>query len=181
MCRGDVITEDVSGSYIHSEGRLIAALGITDHVIVETDDVVLVADRGRVQDVKKLVAQVKAQGRHEHRFHKKVHRPWGTYEGIAMGERFQVKHITVKPGASLSLQKHHHRAEHWVVVKGTATVNRGDDVLLLTEDQSTYIPLGVTHRLTNPGVIPLELIEVQTGSYLGEDDIVRFEDTYNRV
>ena len=181
VCRGDVITEDVSGSYIHSEGRLIAALGITDHVIVETDDVVLVADRGRVQDVKKLVAQVKAQGRHEHRFHKKVHRPWGTYEGIAMGERFQVKHITVKPGASLSLQKHHHRAEHWVVVKGTATVNRGDDVLLLTEDQSTYIPLGVTHRLTNPGVIPLELIEVQTGSYLGEDDIVRFEDTYNRV
>ncbi|MDF0752386.1 mannose-1-phosphate guanylyltransferase/mannose-6-phosphate isomerase [Marinobacter sp. 71-i] len=181
VCRGDVITEDVSGSYIHSEGRLIAALGITDHVIVETDDVVLVADRGRVQDVKKLVAQVKAQGRHEHRFHKKVHRPWGTYEGIAMGERFQVKRITVKPGASLSLQKHHHRAEHWVVVKGTATVNRGDDVLLLTEDQSTYIPLGVTHRLTNPGVIPLELIEVQTGSYLGEDDIVRFEDTYNRV
>ena len=181
VCRGDVITEDVSGSYIHSEGRLIAALGITDHVIVETDDVVLVADRGRVQDVKKLVAQVKAQGRHEHRFHKKVHRPWGTYEGIAMGERFQVKRITVKPGASLSLQKHHHRAEHWVVVKGTATVNRGDDVLLLTEDQSTYIPLGVTHRLTNPGVIPLELIEVQTGSYLGEDDIVRLEDTYNRV
>ena len=181
VCRGDVITEDVSGSYIHSEGRLIAALGITDHVIVETDDVVLVADRNRVQDVKKLVAQVKGQGRHEHRFHKKVHRPWGTYEGIAMGERFQVKRITVKPGASLSLQKHHHRAEHWVVVKGTATVNRGDDVLLLTEDQSTYIPLGVTHRLTNPGVIPLELIEVQTGSYLGEDDIVRFEDTYNRV
>ncbi len=181
VCRGDVITEDVSGSYIHSEGRLIAALGVSDHVIVETDDVVLVADRRRVQDVKKLVAQVKAQGRLEHRFHKKVHRPWGTYEGITMGERFQVKRITVNPGASLSLQKHHHRAEHWVVVKGTATVNRGEDTLLLTEDQSTYIPLGVTHRLTNPGVIPLELIEVQTGSYLGEDDIVRFEDTYNRV
>lgn len=178
--RGDVITEDVTGSYIHSEGRLIAALGISDHVIVETDDVVLVADRSRVQEVKKLVAQVKAQGREEHRFHKKVHRPWGTYEGIAMGERFQVKRITVNPGASLSLQKHHHRAEHWVVVKGTATVNRGEDTLLLTEDQSTYIPLGVTHRLTNPGVIPLELIEVQTGSYLGEDDIVRFQDTYNR-
>lgn len=181
VCRGDVITEDVTGSYIHSEGRLIAALGLTDQVIVETDDVVLVADRSRVQDVKKLVAQVKAQGRSEHRFHKKVHRPWGTYEGIAMGGRFQVKRITVRPGASLSLQKHHHRAEHWVVVKGTATVNRGEEVLLLTEDQSTYIPLGVTHRLTNPGVIPLELIEVQTGSYLGEDDIVRFEDTYNRV
>ncbi|MDI9245087.1 mannose-1-phosphate guanylyltransferase/mannose-6-phosphate isomerase [Marinobacter sp. CHS3-4] len=181
VCRGDVITEDVSGCYLHSEGRLIAAIGLSDHVIVETDDVVLVADRGRVQDVKKLVAQVKQQGRTEHRFHKKVHRPWGTYEGVAMGERFQVKQITVNPGASLSLQKHHHRAEHWVVVKGTASVNRGDEVLLLTEDQSTYIPLGVTHRLTNPGRIPLELIEVQTGSYLGEDDIVRFEDTYNRV
>ncbi|MCH8499747.1 MAG: mannose-1-phosphate guanylyltransferase/mannose-6-phosphate isomerase [Marinobacter sp.] len=181
VCRGDVILEDVSGSYIHSEGRLIAALGISDHVIVETDDVVLVADRHRVQDVKKLVAQVKASGREEHRLHTKVHRPWGTYEGIAMGERFQVKRIMVKPGASLSLQKHHHRAEHWVVVKGTALVNRGAEELLLTEDQSTYIPLGQTHRLTNPGVIPLELIEVQTGSYLGEDDIVRFEDTYNRV
>lgn len=181
VCRGDVITEDVTGSYIHSEGRLIAALGISDHVIVETDDVVLVADRSRVQEVKKLVAKVKERGRMEHRFHKKVHRPWGTYEGIAMGERFQVKRITVNPGASLSLQKHHHRAEHWVVVKGTATVNRGEETLLLTEDQSTYIPLGVTHRLVNPGVIPLELIEVQTGSYLGEDDIVRFEDTYNRV
>lgn len=181
VCRGDVITEDVTGSYLHSEGRLIAALGVSNHVIVETDDVVLVADRARVQDVKKLVAQVKAQGRSEHRFHKKVHRPWGTYEGVASGARFQVKRITVNPGASLSLQKHHHRAEHWVVVKGTAKVHRGDEQLLLTEDQSTYIPLGVTHRLTNPGVIPLELIEVQTGSYLGEDDIVRFEDTYNRV
>ena len=181
VCRGDVITEDVSGSYIHSEGRLIAALGVSNHVIVETDDVVLVADRSKVQDVKKLVAQVKAQGRLEHRFHKKVHRPWGTYEGIAMGGRFQVKRITVNPGAALSLQKHHHRAEHWVVVRGTAMVNRGNEELLLTEDQSTYIPLGVTHRLTNPGVIPLELIEVQTGSYLGEDDIVRFQDTYNRV
>ncbi|WP_404363688.1 mannose-1-phosphate guanylyltransferase/mannose-6-phosphate isomerase [Marinobacter sp.] len=181
VCRGDVITEDVSGSYIHSEGRLIAALGVSDHVIVETDDVVLVADRSRVQDVKMLVAQVKAQGRSEHRFHKKVHRPWGTYEGIAMGGRFQVKRIMVNPGAQLSLQKHHHRAEHWVVVRGTAIVNRGEEELMLTEDQSTYIPLGVTHRLKNPGVIPLELIEVQTGSYLGEDDIVRFEDTYNRT
>lgn len=181
VCRGDVITEDVSGSYIHSEGRLIAALGVSDHVIVETDDVVLVADRNRVQDVKKLVAQVKAQNRTEHRFHKKVHRPWGTYEGIAMGGRFQVKRITVNPGASLSLQKHHHRSEHWVVVKGTATVTRGDEEIMLTEDQSTYIPVGYQHRLVNPGVIPLELIEVQTGSYLGEDDIVRFADTYNRV
>ncbi|WP_148863372.1 mannose-1-phosphate guanylyltransferase/mannose-6-phosphate isomerase [Marinobacter fonticola] len=181
VCRGDVIMEDVSGSYIHSEGRLIAALGVSDHVIVETDDVVLVADRSRVQDVKKLVSQIKTLGREEHRFHKKVHRPWGTYEGIAMGERFQVKRITVNPGASLSLQKHHHRAEHWIVVKGTAAVIRGDDEIMLTEDQSTYIPVGHRHRLSNPGVIPLELIEVQTGSYLGEDDIVRFADTYNRV
>lgn len=181
VCRGDVITEDVQGSYIHSEGRLIAALGVSDHIIVETDDVVLVADRSRVQEVKKLVAQVKAQGRQEHRFHKKVHRPWGTYEGIAMSDRFQVKRIVVNPGGTLSLQKHHHRAEHWVVVKGTAMVTRGEEEMLLTEDQSTYIPLGVTHRLANPGVIPLELIEVQTGSYLGEDDIVRFQDTYNRV
>lgn len=178
---GDVILEDVSGCYLHSEGRLIAALGVTDHVIVETDDVVFVADRHRVQDVKKLVARLKAQGRPEYKLHRKVHRPWGTYEGVASGERFQVKRITVNPGASLSLQKHHHRAEHWVVVKGTATVQRGEEELLLTEDESTYIPLGVTHRLTNPGVIPLELIEVQTGSYLGEDDIVRFQDTYNRV
>ena len=180
-CHGDVILEDVSGSYIHSEGRLIAALGVSDHVIVETDDVVLVADRNRVQDVKKLVNRLKAEGRPEYKLHKKVHRPWGTYEGVAQGDRFQVKRITVKPGASLSLQKHHHRSEHWVVVTGTARVNRGEEELLLTEDESTYIPLGVTHRLTNPGVIPLELIEVQTGSYLGEDDIVRFEDTYNRV
>ncbi|SFR50869.1 mannose-1-phosphate guanylyltransferase / mannose-6-phosphate isomerase [Marinobacter daqiaonensis] len=180
-CHGDVILEDVSGSYIHSEGRLIAALGVTDHVIVETDDVVLVADRNRVQDVKKLVNRLKAEGRPEYKLHKKVHRPWGTYEGIANSERFQVKRITVNPGASLSLQKHHHRAEHWVVVRGTARVHRNGEETLLTEDQSTYIPLGVTHRLTNPGVIPLELIEVQTGSYLGEDDIVRFEDSYNRV
>ena len=177
---GDVITEDVQGSYIHSDGRLVAAIGVKDHVIVETDDVVLVADKERVQDVKKLVAQLKEQDREEFRFHRRVHRPWGTYEGIAKENRFQVKRITVKPGGRLSLQKHHHRAEHWVVVAGTATVTRGDETMILTEDQSTYIPLGVTHRLENPGVIPLELIEVQTGSYLGEDDIVRFEDTYGR-
>ncbi|MDX5298012.1 MAG: cupin domain-containing protein, partial [Gammaproteobacteria bacterium] len=143
-------------------------------------DVVLVAERSRVQDVKKLVAQVKLRDRDEHRFHRRVHRPWGTYEGIALGERFQVKRIQVNPGAQLSLQKHHHRAEHWVVVKGTALVTRGEQELLLTEDQSTYIPLGVVHRLANPGVIPLEIIEVQTGSYLGEDDIVRLEDRYHR-
>jgi len=181
VCKGDVITEDVNNSYIHSESRLVAAIGIDNHVIVETDDVILVADKSRVQDVKKLVAQVKKQDRGEHRFHKKVHRPWGTYEGITSSNRFQVKRIMVKPGSKLSLQKHHHRAEHWVVVQGTALITRGDEQLLLTEDQSTYIPLGTVHRLENPGVIPLEIIEVQTGSYLGEDDIVRLEDTYGRA
>lgn len=180
VTRGDVILEDVSGSYIHSEGRLVAALGLKDAVIVETDDVVMVAARDHVQDIKKLVARVKASDREEHRFHKRVHRPWGTYEGIARSDRFQVKRITVYPGCKLSLQKHHHRAEHWVVVKGTGLVTRGEEQVLLSEDQSTYIPLGMVHRLENPGVIPLELIEVQTGSYLGEDDIVRFEDTYGR-
>lgn len=181
VVRGDVITEEVSQSYLHSEGRLIAAIGVENHVIVETDDVVLVADRNRVQDVKKLVSRLRAEGRDEYRLHRKVHRPWGSYEGIARSDRFQVKRITVNPGATLSLQKHHHRSEHWVVVKGSAVVTRSGEETLLTEDQSTYIPLGVVHRLSNPGVIPLEVIEVQTGSYLGEDDIVRFEDTYNRV
>lgn len=180
VTRGDVITEDVNGSYIHAEGRLVAALGVNDTVIVETDDVVLVAARDRVQDIKKLVAHVKNRDRSEHRFHRRVHRPWGTYEGIAQSDRFQVKRIMVNPGSKLSLQKHHHRAEHWVVVKGTGLVTRGDEKILLSEDQSTYIPLGMVHRLENPGVIPLEIIEVQTGSYLGEDDIVRFEDTYGR-
>jgi len=181
VVRGDVITEDVHQSYLHSEGRLVAAIGVDNHVIVETDDVVLVADRSRVQDVKKLVSRLKDQNRDEYRFHRKVHRPWGSYEGVARSERFQVKRITVDPGATLSLQKHHHRSEHWVVVSGSALVTRGNEETLLTEDESTYIPLGVTHRLSNPGVIPLEVIEVQTGSYLGEDDIVRFEDNYNRV
>jgi len=180
VCLGDVITEDVTGSYLHSGGRLIAAIGLTDHVIVETDDAVLVAAKDRVDDVKKLVGQLKEKEREEFRFHKKVHRPWGAYEGVAKDERFQVKRITVKPGGKLSLQKHHHRAEHWIVVAGTALVTRGEETMTLGEDQSTYIPLGVTHRLENPGVIPLVLIEVQTGSYLGEDDIVRFEDTYGR-
>jgi Mannose-6-phosphate isomerase len=181
VVRGDVLTEDVSQCYLHSEGRLIAAIGVENHVIVETDDVVLVADKSRVQDVKGLVSRLRASGRDEYRFHRKVHRPWGSYEGIARSDRFQVKRITVNPGATLSLQKHHHRSEHWVVVKGSAVVTRSGEETLLTEDQSTYIPLGVVHRLSNPGVIPLEVIEVQTGSYLGEDDIVRFEDTYNRV
>ncbi len=180
VTRGDVITEDVHGCYIHAEGRLVAALGLRDAVVVETGDVVLVAARDHVQDIKKLVAQVKERDSGEHRFHKVVHRPWGTYEGIAMSDRFQVKRIMVSPGSKLSLQKHHHRAEHWVVVKGTGVITRGDETIMLSEDQSTYIPLGMVHRLENPGVIPLEIIEVQTGSYLGEDDIVRFEDTYGR-
>lgn len=181
VVRGDVITEQVKNSYIHSEGRLVTALGMEDCIIVDTDDAVLVASKSHVQDVKKIVEKVKAKDRQEHRFHRKVHRPWGTYEGVALSDRFQVKRITVNSGARLSLQKHHHRAEHWVIVKGTAMITRGEEQFLLTEDQSTYIPLGVLHRLENPGVIPLEIIEVQTGSYLGEDDIVRFDDKYGRV
>jgi mannose-1-phosphate guanylyltransferase/mannose-6-phosphate isomerase len=149
-------------------------------VIVETADAVLVADRSRSQDVKKIDARLGREQRGEHALHRKVHRPWGWYDSIDMGERFQVKRILVKPGASLSLQKHHHRAEHWIVVSGTAEVTNGEQVLLLTENQSTYIPLGQVHRLANPGKVPLEIIEVQSGSYLGEDDIVRFEDTYGR-
>lgn len=180
VIRGDVLTEDVSGSLIHSESRLVAALGIRDHVIVETADAVLVADRARAQDVKRLVERLKAQRRDEPLVHRRVMRPWGSYEGLVRSERFQVKRIVVRPGASLSLQMHHHRAEHWVVVKGTARVTCGDQVRMLSEDQSTYIPIGSAHRLENPGRIDLEIIEVQSGSYLGEDDIVRFEDHYGR-
>jgi len=177
---GDVMIEDVSGSLIRSEGRLVAALGVTNHIIVETADAVLVADRARAQDVKRLVERLKAERRDERLVHRQVFRPWGSYEGLVQTERFQVKRIIVKPGASLSLQMHHHRAEHWIVVRGTASVTCGDEVRLLTEDQSTYIPLGTAHRLQNPGRIDLEIIEVQSGSYLGEDDIVRFEDHYGR-
>ncbi|HID97204.1 MAG TPA: mannose-1-phosphate guanylyltransferase/mannose-6-phosphate isomerase [Thermodesulfobacteriaceae bacterium] len=177
---GDVVAEDVRNSYLRSEHRLLTALGIDDLIIVETTDAVLVARRDKVQDVKAIVNRLKEAGREEAVFHRKVYRPWGTYEGIDISGRFQVKRITVNPGQVLSLQMHHHRAEHWIVVKGTAKVTRGDEELMLTEDQSTYIPLGTKHRLENPGVIPLELIEVQTGSYLGEDDIVRFEDVYGR-
>jgi len=177
---GDVITHDTHGSYIRAEERLVATVGVRDHVVVETKDAILVAHRDRVQDVKQIVAQLQAQGRDESDFHRRVFRPWGWFEGIARAERFQVKHIMVKPGARLSLQMHHHRAEHWIVVSGTARVTCGDQSRLLSEDQSTYIPLGTPHRLENPGVIPLELIEVQSGSYLGEDDIVRYEDLYGR-
>ncbi|MBA1146061.1 mannose-1-phosphate guanylyltransferase/mannose-6-phosphate isomerase [Ectothiorhodospiraceae bacterium WFHF3C12] len=178
---GDVFAEDSRNSYIRSEGRLIAAIGIDNHVIVETPDAILVADADRVQDVKRVVEHLHSDGRTEGTTHKRVYRPWGSYETIAGAERFQVKRIIVNPGQQLSLQMHHHRAEHWVVVSGSARVTRGEETFLLTEDQSTYIPLGTVHRLENPGVIPLELIEVQSGSYLGEDDIVRFNDVYGRA
>lgn len=178
-CHGDVIALDCSNSYAYGS-RLIAMVGLKDIVVVETDDAVFVGHKDRVQDVKEVVGRIKREGRSEAAAHRKVYRPWGAYDSIDNGARFQVKRITVKPGATLSLQMHHHRAEHWIVVSGTAEVTRGDDVLLLTENQSTYIPLGVTHRLKNPGKLPLELIEVQSGSYLGEDDIVRFEDQYGR-
>ncbi len=177
---GDVLTEGATDCYLHATNRMIAAVGVEDLVVVETADAVLVARRDKVQDVKGIVQQLKTLKRPEALLHRRVNRPWGAYEGIDVGERFQVKRITVNPGASLSLQKHHHRAEHWIVVKGTAQVICGDKDLLLTENQSTYIPLGSVHRLANPGQIPLEMIEVQSGSYLGEDDIVRLEDNYGR-
>jgi len=178
--RGDVIAIDCHNTFAYGE-RLIAMVGLEDVIVVETDDAVLVGKSDRMQEVKDVVARLKSDGRSEAAWHRKVYRPWGAYDSIDHGERFQVKRITVKPGGTLSLQMHHHRAEHWIVVSGTAEVTRGDEVLLLTENQSTYIPLGVTHRLRNPGKLPLELIEVQSGSYLGEDDIVRFEDTYGRT
>ncbi len=177
---GDVLTQDTDNCYLQATNRLIATVGVHDLVVVETADAVLVAQRDQVQNVKAIVEQLKARGRGEALLHRRVNRPWGAYEGIDVGERFQVKRITVNPGASLSLQKHHHRAEHWIVVKGTAEVTCGDKVVTLTENQSTYIPLGEVHRLANPGRIPLEIIEVQSGSYLGEDDIVRLEDVYGR-
>jgi mannose-1-phosphate guanylyltransferase/mannose-6-phosphate isomerase len=178
---GDSLLEDCFNTYIHAGERLVAGVGLKDVVIVETPDAVLVADRSRSQDVKKIVTRLGAEQRGEHALHRKVHRPWGWYDSIDLGARFQVKRIQVKPGAALSLQKHHHRAEHWIVVSGTAEVTNGEQVILLTENQSTYIPLGQVHRLANPGKVPLEIIEVQSGSYLGEDDIVRFEDTYGRA
>jgi mannose-1-phosphate guanylyltransferase/mannose-6-phosphate isomerase len=180
VVRGDVYLDGVKGSYVRAESRMVAALGVENLLIVETPDAVLVADQSKAQDVKKVVDYLKKAGRSEHEFHTRVFRPWGWYEGIDMGERFQVKRIMVKPGHKLSLQMHHHRAEHWVVVSGTARVTRDGVEELLTENQSTYIPLGTTHRLENPGKVALHLIEVQSGSYLGEDDIVRFEDVYKR-
>ncbi|WP_186054792.1 mannose-1-phosphate guanylyltransferase/mannose-6-phosphate isomerase [Burkholderia gladioli] len=178
---GDVFCESTSNSYVRAEHRMVATIGVDNLVVVETADAVLVVHRDHVQDVKKVVEQLNASGRHESVTHRRVVRPWGAYEGIDEGDRFQVKRIVVNPSAQLSLQMHHHRAEHWIVVKGTALVTNGDKEILLTENQSTYIPLGATHRLRNPGKIPLELIEVQSGAYLGEDDIVRFEDNYGRA
>jgi mannose-1-phosphate guanylyltransferase/mannose-6-phosphate isomerase len=156
-------------------------IGLDDVIVVDTDDAILVGAKSRIQEVKQIVQQLKSEGRPQVKWHRKVYRPWGAYDSIDNGDRFQVKRITVKPGGTLSLQMHHHRAEHWIVVSGTAEVTCGEKVILLTENQSTYIPLGVTHRLRNPGRLPLELIEVQSGSYLGEDDIVRFEDNYGRA
>ncbi len=181
VTQGDTLAVDTSNTLIHATSRLVSAVGVSDLVIVETSDAVLVADRSQSQHVKKLVAELEQQKRVEHNLHRKVHRPWGWYDSIDEEARFKVKRIQVNPKASLSLQKHHHRAEHWVVVRGTAKVTCGEKTILLTENQSTYIPLGETHRLANPGTIPLEIIEVQSGSYLGEDDIVRFEDAYGRT
>lgn len=181
VTRGDVCAIDCRDNLIFAESKLVAAVGCEELIIVETPDAVMVAPKSRAQDVKAIVDWLGAQGRDERLLHRRVFRPWGTYEGVDIGERFQVKRIMVKPGASLSLQMHHHRAEHWIVVKGTARVTRGSEVFLLSENQSTYIPLGETHRLENPGTIPLEIIEVQSGAYLGEDDIVRFEDKYKRA
>ncbi len=177
---GDVIADSTTGCYLHSTSRLIAAVGLEDHVVVETKDAVLVAPRERVQDVKALVTQLKEQGRYETSLHREVFRPWGSYDSIDNGDRFQVKRLVVKPGASMSLQLHHHRAEHWIVVSGTARITRGDETFLLGENESTFIPMGTRHRIENPGKVTLHIIEVQSGSYLGEDDIVRFEDRYGR-
>lgn len=178
--RGDVVSVDTRNSVLLSDGRLLTTLGVTDLIVVATPDAVLVAHRSKAQEVKTLVDELKRTARSETEFRHIVHRPWGSYEGVAHGPRYQVKRILVKPGARLSLQKHHHRAEHWVVVKGTAQIVRGEESLLLSENQSTYIPLGVVHCLENPGKIDLEMVEVQSGSYLGEDDIVRLQDNYGR-
>ena len=179
--QGDTMLEDTRGSLVIAEGRLVACLGLDDMIVVETADAVLVARKDKTQDIKRIVARLKADSRTHVETHRKVHRPWGTYDSIDAGPRFQVKRIVVKPGASLSLQMHHHRAEHWIVVTGTARVTRGTEIIMLAENQSTYIPLGTVHRLENPGMIDLEMIEVQSGGYLGEDDIVRLEDSYGRL
>jgi mannose-1-phosphate guanylyltransferase/mannose-6-phosphate isomerase len=180
VCKGDVILDNCRDSYFRSDSRLVAATGVENLVVVETADAVLVADRDKVQDVKRIVNRLKEQERPEVALHRRVYRPWGSYESLIVSDRFQVKRIEVNPGAALSLQMHHHRAEHWIVVKGTAEVTCEEKTFMLGEDESTYIPLGHRHRLANPGRIPLEIIEVQSGTYLGEDDIVRFDDNYGR-
>ena len=179
--RGDVLIEDSRNTYVHADHRLVSILGVDDLVVVETADAVMVTHKNSAQDVKRLVDRLKEGGRSEATLHRRVHRPWGAYDSVDEGHRFKVKRITVKPGEKLSLQMHHHRAEHWVVVSGTARVRAGETEQLISENQSIYIPIGVVHALENPGKVNLELIEVQTGAYLGEDDIVRFEDRYGRV
>jgi mannose-1-phosphate guanylyltransferase/mannose-6-phosphate isomerase len=180
VTKGDILLSDSKNSLVHASSRLVSAVGIENLVIVETADAVLVTTRSQSQNVKDLVGQLDQRQREEKNLHRKVARPWGWYDSVDEGERFKVKRIQVKPGASLSLQMHHHRAEHWIVVKGVAEITNGEQVLTLTENQSTYIPQGQAHRLANPGAEPLEIIEVQSGSYLGEDDIIRFEDVYGR-
>jgi len=181
VIQGDVLAEDTHNAFILAQHRCLATVGLDNIIVIETPDAVLVAHKDKAQDVKKIVSRLKATDRDECKMHRRVYRPWGSYEGIDAGSRFQVKRLSVKPGAQLSLQMHHHRAEHWVVVKGTARVTCGEKVYNLHENESTYIPMGERHRLENPGSIPLEVIEIQSGSYLGEDDIVRFEDVYDRV
>ena len=180
VLQGDVMVHDSHDCYVHSTSRLVTAVGMDDHIIVETKDAVLVAPKERVQDVKDLVAMIKKSGRSESAWHREVFRPWGSYDSIDNGERFQVKRLSVKPGGVLSLQMHHHRAEHWIVVQGTARITCNEKTFLLSENESTYIPIGASHRIENPGKVPLRIVEVQTGTYLGEDDIVRFEDSYGR-
>jgi mannose-1-phosphate guanylyltransferase/mannose-6-phosphate isomerase len=180
VAQGDVMLHDCDNTLVLSEGRLVACVGVSDLVVVETADAILVSHKDKTQEVKKIVDRLRTDNRVEGSTHRKVFRPWGWYDGIDAGARFQVKRIVVKPGGALSLQMHHHRAEHWVVVSGTARVTKGDEVFLLSENHSTFIPLGITHRLENPGRVALEMIEVQSGAYLGEDDIVRFEDVYGR-
>jgi len=181
VVQGDVVIQDCKNNFVHSSSRLVTMVGMEETVLIETKDAILVIAKNRVQDIKCLVNSLKNQGRNEVNLHREVYRPWGKYDSIDAGYRYQVKRITVKPGEKLSVQMHHHRAEHWIVVSGTAKVNNGDKELILTENQSTYIPVGVIHCLENPGKIPLEMIEVQSGSYLGEDDIVRLLDHYGRA
>tara|TARA_R110001592_G_scaffold16881_3_gene71427 strand:- start:40261 stop:41664 length:1404 start_codon:yes stop_codon:yes gene_type:complete len=181
VCQGDVITQNTKNSFIHAQDKLVCTLGLENVIVIDTQDALLVADKNNVQDIKDIVSKLKKQERKEAKHHRTVYRPWGHYDSICFGERDQVKRISVKPGAKLSLQKHFHRSEHWVVVKGTAKVTKGEETLMISENESVYLPVGIVHALENPGKIMLEIIEVQTGSYLGEDDIVRLEDRYGRA